>query len=904
MKRTEPRKKSIEVKSSKASVGSQKKLEAYKLQYQTLTEHAPVGIFRTDPSGSTTYVNPKWTEIAGISAEEALGTGWYKVVHPDDFKRICLDWEQRAKLGEVSSAEYRFLRPDGTIRWVLGKAVPEKDANGNLLGYVGTITDITELKHTEEILQRFSKLLQGSEKVARLGYFEYDFQKGFTNCSESFYEILGIQKDSLKHISDWDFCAHPNDSRVIQEFYKKVFRIGGYYEREYRIHRQSDGAIRWVRSAGFVELDKGGKPHRVLGFFQDITEQKLQQEDLLRRQEQFQQLFNNMAEGVALHELIYDHNGTPIDYKILGCNPAYERILGISADSVCNRYATEVYKVEKAPFLDEYATVVNTKTTKQMDVYYQPMKKHFHISVIPWNTHGFATIFFDITEQKEAERILRESEQRYRSLFENAIEGLFRLTSNGTIEAVNPACAKIFGYATPSEMKLAITDIGSQLFVRKNDYETLCSQIQQYGEIKDFTLEVQHRTKQRAWIKLNVKAVKDASGTIIHYEGNIEDITEKRRIEEQFLEAQKMESVGTLAGGIAHDFNNILGIILGYVTLLRNESLPREKVLECLNTIEKNIERGATLVRQVLTFARKAEVVLQPLNVNDALTDLAEMLGKTFPKTIDIVLQLERSIPVLEMDHTQFNQIILNLCVNARDAMNDQGTLTLATKLVSGKELEHRDPSLIHSTFLRVSVSDTGMGIPANIRDKIFEPFFTTKEKGKGTGLGLSVVYGVVKSHNGYIEIQTSLGKGTTFHLYFPVTNRSDVTLSNKPLVESSVLGGDEVILLVEDEKEFRTITKQILESAGYTVLTANDGVVAMQMLEISGDRVDLLLTDINMPRLSGLDVVASVRESYPHIKILLTSGFVTDEYREEHFIQKPFTREQLLRKVRQVLDS
>lgn len=745
------------------------------LRYRILTENAPVGIFQTDAHGLTTYVNPKWTEIAGISAEEALGNGWYKVVHPDDYERICKGWEVHAKEGVVTTSDYRFLRPDGTIRWVLGKAVPEKDEQGNLLGYIGTITDITELKHREE--------------------------------------------------------------------------------------------------------------------------------EIRTNQERFHTLFRNMLEGVALHELVYDTEGNPVNYRIVDCNPAYERILHLKAEQVCGKLATEAYGTPEPPYFQEYVTVVKEKKGMFFETFFPPLQQYFLISAVPWNAHGFASIFSDITMKKEAEKALVESEERYRSLFENAIEGMFRISPEGRFLDLNPACAHIFGYETPEQMKMEVNNIQAQMLVRTADAEKIYIALTTKGVVKDYTVEVRHRTNKRIWLLLNAKMVMNPDGTVRYYEGSIQDITEKQRVEEQLREAQKMESIGTLAGGIAHDFNNILGIILGYITMMRKDDFPREKMQDYFDIIEKNIDRGATLVRQILTFARKSSVDLQPLNVNETLTELVMMLEQTFPKTISLSLQLEKPLPILAMDHTQFNQIMLNLCVNARDAMNEKGTLTLATKVVSGEELAHRDPLVAHKQFLRISVADTGCGMAEEVKAKIFEPFFTTKEKSKGTGLGLSVVYGVVKAHNGFIEVLSSRGKGTTFHLYFPIPQNEPTDVVSKTEKSSALPRGEEVILLVEDEKEFRIITKQILESAGYRVLTANDGNVALQVLEVNSDRIDLLLTDIGMPHISGTELVREVKRKYPHIKILLTSGFLDQGERSEPFLPKPFTPEQLLRKVRSVLD-
>jgi signal transduction histidine kinase len=317
-----------------------------------------------------------------------------------------------------------------------------------------------------------------------------------------------------------------------------------------------------------------------------------------------------------------------------------------------------------------------------------------------------------------------------------------------------------------------------------------------------------------------------------------------------------MESLGTLAGEVAHDFNNILGIILGQASILERCEGDREMTAASLDSITKAVQRGASLVRQMLTFARKSEVALGPVNVNGMIRELATMLEETFPKTVELNLKLDTSIPMITMDQAQLHQALLNLCVNARDAINDlapltssHGLLTIRTEVVPRSVLKgHADARA--SRYVCISVSDFGKGMDEDTKEKIFEPFFTTKEPGKGTGWGLAVVYGVVKAHRGFIDVESKMNVGSTFRLYLPV---SDDSVGEGELVGAGSGGiweGTETILLVEDEDGLRHLMKSVLEDSGYRALTAKDGIEAIRLYAEHKDEIALVFTDLGLPRL------------------------------------------------------
>jgi CheY-like chemotaxis protein len=372
-----------------------------------------------------------------------------------------------------------------------------------------------------------------------------------------------------------------------------------------------------------------------------------------------------------------------------------------------------------------------------------------------------------------------------------------------------------------------------------------------------------------------------------------------------------MESLGTLASGIAHDFNNILSIIIGHASLL--ERLPADR-----STIQKNAEaitkagmRGASLVKQMLTFARKTDVTIESVTLNDVVNELVILLHETIPRTITVALHVEKDLPVIEADATQVHQVMLNLCLNARDAMPSGGTLTITTQVESGKTLRRKHPKANAQDYVLLSVADTGMGMDEETQRRIFEPFFTTKERGKGTGLGLSLVFGIMESHNGFVTVQSELGKGTACHCYFPVPhNAPNLTQIEERTIEE-ITGGSETLLVVEDEEMLRELLKSFLESKGYTVLTAEDGEHGLAAYRQHRNTIALVISDHGLPKYSGDELYRSLKLLKPDVLFILASGYIEPGMKSEifksgikEFIQKPYDENDLLRVVRRVLDN
>jgi CheY-like chemotaxis protein len=379
------------------------------------------------------------------------------------------------------------------------------------------------------------------------------------------------------------------------------------------------------------------------------------------------------------------------------------------------------------------------------------------------------------------------------------------------------------------------------------------------------------------------------------------DITDRKNLEQQLLQSQKLESLGTLAGGIAHDFNNILGIIMGHASLLKEVVGNPAKLSRSAATIEKAAIRGAGLVRQILTFARKASVLIEQVNLNEIASELGRMIEETFPRSIAITLDLAPDLPAVDGDRTQLHQTLLNLCVNARDAMPSGGSLSITTE-----RIRDRGQGGERGWFARLTVADTGSGMDETTKRRIFEPFFTTKEPGRGTGLGLSVVYGIVESHRGFITVDSAPGEGTKFTLDFPLPHAAAVDGPAMPAADLSRTEGTETLLVVEDEEMLSELLKVSLEALGYTVLTASNGDQALSIYESMGEEIALVISDLGLPGMSGRDLFLKIRALRPGARVVIATGYIDPGTRTElltlganSFIQKPYLPDEVALAVR-----
>jgi two-component system cell cycle sensor histidine kinase/response regulator CckA len=481
----------------------------------------------------------------------------------------------------------------------------------------------------------------------------------------------------------------------------------------------------------------------------------------------------------------------------------------------------------------------------------------------------------DIARRKRAEAALQRSEERYRDLYDNAPDGYCVVDEDGLIREMNATQLNWLGYNRRKVIdKLRLEDLlipdGRRRFTQ------LLDQCKREGQLEHVEQTLVCRDGRHLPVRLNMRAVRNAAGQYASYRVTTRDISKEKELEAQLLQAQKLESLGTLAGGIAHDFNNVLTGILGFTELLLQEMNPEDRMYADLQKIEVLSVRAANMVRQLMTFSRHSASQKTSLSLQSFLQEIIKLLERLIPENIKIELRLAAEDVVVEADPTQLQQVIINLAVNARDAMPEGGRLVIETARV---ELDdafcQAHPNLRPGWSALVSVSDTGVGIPPEIRPYIFDPFYTTKGMGQGTGLGLPVVYGIVRNHDGAIEVESRVNSGTTVKIYLP--------LSEQPVVKEAapsadVLAGTETILLVEDEPLVLEFGRAALEYLGYRVLAAQDGVEALEVFQAHQDEIALVILDVVMPRLGGRETARELKRRKPTVAVLLATGYGSPE--------------------------
>ena len=503
---------------------------------------------------------------------------------------------------------------------------------------------------------------------------------------------------------------------------------------------------------------------------------------------------------------------------------------------------------------------------------------------------------------QERTKDLSISEQRFRALFDNANDGVVVLDKNGIIINMNNKFCELHGFN--KELLIGTHFRFLEVEDHKDEKEERLRRILN-GEPLVFETEHYKRDGSRILLEVSSKGIN--IGGDLYVQSFHRDITEKKAIQEQLIHSQKMESIGQLAGGIAHNFNNLLTAMLGNAELLKEYSDMDDESKQRVNNIESSARKAGILVSKLLSFARREKSDVLPLNLNDVANDSAKLFEGVLDKRIGLKTNLSDNIPTVEGDPSQLEQVIMNLMVNARDAMPDGGLIIIKTSLVEIERDRFNMPSYIMpGKYVLLTISDTGSGIPKEIINGIFEPFFTTKEKGKGTGLGLAMVYGVIKNHKGYITVQSEVGKGSTFDVYLPVSGKAAYKAATQKLFSVS---GHENILLVDDEEEVLNFIRDILETHGYKVLPAKNPLAAIDIFKKLGSEIHLVISDIVMPLMDGKELIKTLRTIKPDIRIIAVSGFSDEAVNKDilkidDFLKKPFEINQLLSKVRHVLDT
>lgn len=883
--------------------------------FRALVENGTDGIALLGADGRVGYVSPSITRILGHDAGSLVGRSVFRVLRREDRGRAlvilieCLEHPGTAIRGEV-----RGRHADGSWR-DLELVVVNRLGDAAVGAVVANFRDIAERRRAEEVQARHAAILDGALDAV----IGMNARGIVTSWNLQAHAIFGWKAEEAMGRTVADLIIPPGQRHLHERGLGKYLATGEGPVIGRRIETtglRRDGTEFPIELAVVATGDSAGPSFTA--FIADITDRRGAWEVLGKLRRRYELILNSIAEGV---------HGIDREGRITFENPAAARMLGWNVTELTGRPAHETihHSVGNGtPLAAADCPIQATLSDGRRrdvtdDVFWRkdgtPLPVEYIVAPMLDNEGqiaGSVVTFRDLRERKEAERRVAESEEVYRSLFENSPQPMW-VVDETTLSflAVNDAAVSHYGWSREEFLALKLTDVRRPEDVPKQLLEEAAHVARRGQPVTFGTAAVRkHRKKDGT-----IFEVEGALSPITFrgrraWLGFVSDVTQKRKLEAQVLQSQKMESIGHLAGGVAHDFNNILGVITGSGDLLRRRLPDDPRTHRYVDDIQKAAMRGATLTRQLLAFSRKQ--VLQPriVGLNTIVLEMETMLRRLIGEDIHLVTVLDEQLAPVQADPGQLEQVLMNLVVNSRDAMPRGGRITLETGTVClDEEYAAAHPGVTPGRYSMMAVSDTGHGMPLDVQANIFEPFFTTKARDKGTGLGLATVHGIVKQSGGHIFVYSEPGRGSTFKVYLPAIE-STVTTTAASVAEEPAPRGSETVLLVEDEAALLAILKERLEESGYTVLTASNGLAAMEVCEIRQGRIDLLLTDVIMPAMGGSDLAGHLSGRYPDMKVLYMSGYTDDAVvlngvlsETMPFIEKPFTASGLLRKVREVLD-
>jgi PAS domain S-box-containing protein len=635
----------------------------------------------------------------------------------------------------------------------------------------------------------------------------------------------------------------------------------------------------------------------------NITERKTMENAILESEKKYKDLFDNIPVGFYR---------TSLEGQFLDVNPALVEMLNFPSKETL--LATPVVNLFLEPHLRE---PWREKLEREHTIRSFELQLRRYDGTIIWMEENAKAIFDergnvvcfegslkDITERKFAEGRIHEQAE----LLNKTNDAIYVRDLSNRILFWYKGAEQTYGWTREEVIGNNANELlfpPEQRRFANDAFRTVVENGETSGEFLQLRKDGTPLIVEYRWALVKNELGNPTSILVINTE-----ITERKKLEEQLRQAQKMESIGILAGGIAHDFNNLLGIILGYASLLERRRNDPEKFSANIEAINKAVDRGAKLVKQMLTFARKSDVKYESVNLNTLVEELIKMFEQTFPKMIQYTTEFDSTLPSVNADANQLHQALLNIGMNAKDAMHNGGVLHFKTFVISGSAVRKQYPEAREERYVGVTISDTGAGMDSQTLSRIFEPFFTTKEKGKGTGLGLSVVYGITRNHNGFLDVQSEVGKGTVFSLYLPLLSIEGELLEQE--ISSAVLPeGTETIFVIEDEVMLAETLRFILEEKGYKTIWAKDGEEAVEMYRKRFQEIHLVISDMGLPKMEGPEVFGKLKEVNTNVQVIIASGYVEPQKKMEllkngakEFIQKPYNHSEILKKVRGVLDE
>ncbi|MCX5817232.1 MAG: PAS domain S-box protein [Proteobacteria bacterium] len=1000
-------------------------------QYKTVFKNTGAATVIIEADTIISLCNAEFERLSGYTRNEIEGKkSWTEFVVREDLERMVTQHRMRRENHDqaLQRYEFRFVPRTGEIRniYLVIDTIYGTEKS------VASLIDITDRKQAEEELRESEDKYRTLIETTDTGFVIIDKDGLVLDANLEYVRLTGhhdLSEIVGRSVIEWtaDYEKGKNAAAIKTAFEK------GYIRNLEVDYVDSKGNITPIEiNATSMEIE--GKIQTIT-ICRDITDRKRVDEALRESESKFRALAENSP------AVIFVIQGE----KYIYTNPAFTAITGYTPEDLSSMNFWDLI----SPDMRELVMTRGIARQKMEDI--PPRYDLKFITKSGEERYGnFSAAFIefqhrpailgsvlDITERKRMEEALKDSEEKYRNIFENAVEGIYQSTPGGRFISVNPAMARMCGYTSPEDMITKITDIAQQHYVNPQEREIFKEIMTRHGTSDNFEHQIYCKDGILIWVSTNSRVVRDTEGAILYYEGTYENITErrladkqlrseretffsilhnapygifvndpngglllvnseasnitgyakediptgkvlfnkmypdpeyrkniirtwikdvstksidrtfsvhckdgavkdlefrtfrlpdgkavtmfsditdrkraeeeKRNLQSQLIQSQKMEAVGTLAGGIAHDFNNILTALMGYATLMQMKMDKENPLRPYVDQILSASQKAADLTQSLLAFSRQQPVTLVPLDINNTIKVTKKLLKRVLTEDIELRTSLTHDDTIVMADKSQMDQILFNLVANARDAMPKGGKLTIETSIATVDNTF----IVMHGfgepgRYVLINVSDTGMGMDEATKEKIFDPFFTTKEVGKGTGLGLATVYGIVKQHNGYITVDSTPNQGSTFRIYLPAVK---MMVDETQDMTTPVTKGKEIILIAEDNEEVRRFMREALQQYGYTIIEASDGEDAVDKFKQHRD-IDLIVVDSVMPKKNGREVYEEIRGINPHIKVLFMSGYTKDvvlnkgiEDKEFDFIAKPLSLNRLLQKVREVLD-
>ena len=871
---------------------TQKKLIESEEKYRTYIEHANDGISVVH-KGKITFVNSRLAEIMGYKVDELVGKDFLQFIPKGKLNQITDNLKRRLAGEEVPQVyESRILHKDSSeidVEFNI-TTIESNDEPATLT----IIRDITERKQAEETLRESQEKYRALFSNAQVALFRTRISDGkLVQINERYAKMAGYStvEDCMAEFNAADAWANPNARNELLRILKENGSVNDF---ETEIIRRNGSRI-WILFSATIFPKQGF----LEGSIVDINERKQVEEALRESERKYRSTVENISDGffiLAGEDLIVTYS-----------NFAAEELLGRKAKDILGKPLFEAFPEAKGSvFEKKYRQTYQTKKFLSFEIYFgvKPYENWYDVRVYPGDQS--ISVFFQITtERKRGEEALRESESRHRQFIENAVLGLFQVTKEGQFLMSNRRMAKIFGYDSQQDFLSGVDNI-TELYVNPEERQKILQEIDERGHIDGREMSFKRKDGDPIFCNAYVRSTQNEDGKYI-YEGLLEDVTEKKNMVAQLQQVNKMESIATLAGGVAHEFNNALMGVMGNIELLKMD-LPldegRHKTLDTMNTAGHRMSR---LTDQLLAYAKGGKYQPKNLQLDDFVIETLPILQHNLSPTVRVETDFPKDISHIKADHAQMQMVLSAILTNSNEAIEDEGTIRITAENKDvDDDFANQHPGLKLGPYVSLTIEDDGRGMDEETRSGIFEPFFTTKFQGRG--MGMAAAYGIVRNHDGWISVESELGRGTVVQIYLPAI---EIEVENPKKTKAEATAGTGTILMIEDEDVVIEVTQAMLEMLGYRVMVAKTGKDAIHIAETFDGQIDLALLDIKLPDIDGRNLYPLIMKARSNLKVIVFSGYSIDGPAREildagaqDFIQKPFSIATLSEKLKEVFEG